>query len=68
VNYFFSGNEDLKFQCVKQFVSASIVARKAEFHVNGSEELFYGRAGYLCAALWIEEALGYQPVPREVSN
>lgn len=61
------GNQTLVDECIQKYVAAGDICKPVDFFSNGGDELFVGRAGYLCGALWLQQKLGYQPVPREVS-
>lgn len=52
-----SNNETLVTECVKKFQSLSTECLKPNFLQCGSNELFVGRAGYLCGMLAIEKML-----------
>ncbi|CAL8102070.1 unnamed protein product [Orchesella dallaii] len=60
-----TGNQQLTQECLQRFVAAANVCKPIDFFKAGGDELFVGRAGYLCGALWLQQKLGYQPVPRE---
>lgn len=59
-------DEKLYNECLKSYAQASKICQPIQFHHGGSDELFVGRAGYLCGALWLQQKVGGQPVPKEV--
>lgn len=60
-----TGNQQLTDECVHRYVSAADICKPIDFFRHGGDELFVGRAGYLCGALWMQQKLGYQPVPKD---
>ncbi len=61
-----SGKQELTTECLKQYVDAGQICKPVHFFKEGGDELFVGRAGYLCGCLWLQQKLGYMPVPRQV--
>ncbi|XP_022904521.1 lanC-like protein 3 homolog [Onthophagus taurus] len=41
------------------YIEAGKICKNIEFLSCGSDELFVGRAGYLCGALWLQRELGH---------
>lgn len=62
-----AGNQQLTDECLQKYVAAGEICVPLDFFQHGGDELFVGRAGYLCGALWLGRKLGYQPVAVEVS-
>lgn len=62
----YTGNQQLTDECLQRFNAAANVCKPLDFFRHGADELFVGRAGYLCGALWLQQKLGFQPVAKEV--
>jgi membrane transport protein XK len=62
------GNEKLVEESIKGFLEGAKVCKPINFLGCGGDELLVGRAGYLCGALWLQQKLGYMPVPKKVRN
>lgn len=61
-----SGHEDITEENIKNYIEAGEVCKQPNFGKHGGDELFVGRAGYLCGALWLQQKLGYMPIPQKV--
>ncbi|XP_021965389.1 lanC-like protein 3 homolog [Folsomia candida] len=60
-----SGHEDITEENIKNYIEAGEVCKQPNFGKHGGDELFVGRAGYLCGALWLQQKLGYMPIPQK---
>jgi len=60
------GNEELHNWGLNGYKNAAQFCKPLHFLTDGSDELFVGRAGYLCGALWLQKHLGFQPIPEKV--
>ncbi|ODN01842.1 LanC-like protein 3 [Orchesella cincta] len=60
-----TGNQQLTNDCLQSFIAAANVCKPIDFFKPGGDEFLVGRSGYLCGALWLQQKLGYQPVPKE---
>jgi len=57
-------DNDAQEKCINEYVNAAKICKPIDFFKPGGDEMLVGRAGYLCGALWLQQKLGYQPVPR----
>ncbi|XP_002742235.1 lanC-like protein 3, partial [Saccoglossus kowalevskii] len=53
---------------VKMYIDLAAVCEPVRFLKCGSDELFVGRAGYLCGVLYLNKALGTQVIPNETAH
>lgn len=58
--------KSLTATCVANYVIAAAVCKSVDFLKGGADEFFVGRAGYLAGALYLQQKLGYMPVPKQV--
>ncbi|CAG7823215.1 unnamed protein product [Allacma fusca] len=58
-----TGNKKLFETSTRNYAAAADICKPRNFQSKGSDELFVGRGGYLLGVLWLQEKLGYQPVP-----
>ncbi|XP_050543974.1 lanC-like protein 3 homolog [Daktulosphaira vitifoliae] len=57
------GNEILANKHLESFKKGAITCQPIDFFKPGGDELFVGRAGYLCGILWLEKILGKEILP-----
>ncbi|KAF2360518.1 Lanthionine synthetase C-like [Trinorchestia longiramus] len=50
-------------QALQQVLSAASILQEPNWFANGGDELFVGRAGFLCAILWLRKHLNTQVYP-----
>lgn len=55
---FILGENDQANQCFKRYSDAAPNCKPINFLRCGGDELFVGRAGYLCGILWLRKILG----------
>ena len=55
-------------QCIHNYVEMSKICRPLSFFRPGSDELFVGRAGYLCGSLLLNKKLGKTVIPAEITR
>ena len=63
-----SGHQQEREQCIQKFLEMGNICRPVNFFRPGSDELFVGRAGYLCGSLLLNKKLGRTVVPSEVTR
>ena len=51
-------------QALQQILEAGVILQEPNWFENGGDELFVGRAGFLCAVLWLRKHLNTQVVCR----
>ena len=61
-------NQQETEQCIQKFLEMGNICRPVNFFRHGSDELFVGRAGYLCGSLLLNKKLGRTVVPSEVTR
>ena len=55
-------------QYIQKFLEMGNICQPLNFFRPGSDELFVGRAGYLCGSLLLNKKLGRTVVPSEVTR
>ncbi|XP_074627320.1 lanC-like protein 3 isoform X2 [Acropora palmata] len=55
-------------QCIKKFLEMGKICQPLNFFRPGSDELFVGRAGYLCGSLLLNKKLGRTVVPLDMTR
>lgn len=55
-------------QCIKKFLEMGKICQPLNFFRPGSDELFVGRAGYLCGSLLLNKTLGRTVVPLDITR
>lgn len=55
-------------QCIQNYLEMAKICQPLNFFRPGSDELFVGRAGYLCGSLLLNKKLGRTVVPPEVTR
>lgn len=55
-------------QCIQNYLEMAKICQPLNFFRPGSDELFVGRAGYLCGSLLLNKKLGRTVVPSEVTR
>lgn len=55
-------------QCVQNYLEMAKICQPLNFFRPGSDELFVGRAGYLCGSLLLNKKFGRTVVPPEVTR
>ena len=55
-------------QCIQKFLTMGDICQPVNFFRPGSDELFVGRAGYLCGSLLLNKKFGRTLVPAEVTR
>ncbi|XP_068696330.1 lanC-like protein 3 [Montipora foliosa] len=55
-------------QCIQKFLEMGKICRPVTFYRPGSDELFVGRAGYLCGSLLLNKKLGRTVIPVEITR
>lgn len=54
--------------CLKKFLAGAEICTPINYVSYGGDELFNGRAGYLCAAKWMEKELGASVVSENITK
>ncbi|KAH3730296.1 lanC-like protein 3 [Dreissena polymorpha] len=62
------GSPQIAGKCLEEFAELSKICSPINFLRCGSDELFVGRAGYLCGVLNLRQKLKNQTVPDDVVN
>uniref|UniRef100_A0A0A9XEN6 LanC-like protein 3 homolog n=2 Tax=Lygus hesperus TaxID=30085 RepID=A0A0A9XEN6_LYGHE len=64
---FHASGEDMMAQdCIKDFICAGSHCAPSSYARFGGDELFVGRAGYICGALWLNREFKSQVIPDDV--
>jgi len=59
------GDQDLCHKYLQSYASAASHCQPIHFLRCGGDELFVGRAGFICGALWLRKTLGIDILPQE---
>lgn len=62
------GHQQETQQCIQKFLEMGNICLPVNFFGPGSDELFVGRAGYLCGSLLLNRKLGRNVVPSSVTR
>lgn len=62
------GHQQETQHCIQKFLEMGNICRPVNFFRPGSDELFVGRAGYLCGSLLLNRKLGTNVVPSGVTR
>ncbi|XP_024083742.1 lanC-like protein 3 isoform X2 [Cimex lectularius] len=64
--FFEAGKDDFAADCIKEYINVGCIVANESYASFGGDELFVGRAGYLCGALWLNRVFGRPVISQDV--
>ncbi|BES93910.1 LanC-like protein 3 homolog [Nesidiocoris tenuis] len=62
------GEDQLAEDCIQDYIQAGAHCASAAYARFGGDELFVGRAGYVCGALWLNREFKRDVIPEDIIN
>lgn len=66
--FFIKGQEREAEACLSYYKEVGSICIPLSYTSFGGDELFVGRAGYICGALWLNKEFKKQVIPEELIN